>query len=157
MTNPFPAWPVADSAWEHLRTWVAGGAPPPPSPLIKLSHVPTLAAIPPGDTNALIERDDLGNAIGGIRTPSIDAPVGTYYGSSPCNPGTLGFLAGLYIPFDAAKLNTLYTSHDVYVAKVTASADQAVNDGFMLEEDAQQLIQEANASTVGKLGATILP
>lgn len=114
-------------------------------------------AIPPGDSNALVARDDLGNATGGIRTPAIDAPVGVYYGSSPCNPGRLGFLAGLFVPFDAATLNKLYPSHDVYVAIVTASAQKAVSDGFMLSEDAQQLIQEADASTIGKLGATITP
>ena len=87
----------------------------------------------------------------------IDAPVGSYYGTSPCNPGTLGFLAGLYMPFDAATLVRLYPSHDAYVAKVTASANQAVADGFMLQEDAQSLIDDASASSIGKLGATITP
>jgi hypothetical protein len=151
-TNPFPSWQVADSAWDHLRSWAAGGAPPPTSPLIQFSHPPTFAAIPPGDSNSLIARDDMGNALGGIRTPEIDAPVGSYYGTSPCNPGTLGFLAGLYVPFDAATLAKVYPSHDVYVAKVTASANQAVADGFMLQADAQSLIAEANASSIGKLG-----
>jgi hypothetical protein len=32
-----------------------------------------------------------------------------------------------------------------------------LSDGFMLDEDAQQLMQEADASTIGKLGATITP
>jgi hypothetical protein len=156
-TNPFPSWQVADSAWDHLRSWVAGGAPPPTSPRIQVSHPPTFAAIPPGDSNSLIARDDMGNALGGIRTPEIDAPVGSYYGTSPCNPGTLGFLAGLYVPFDAATLARVYPSHDVYVARVTASANQAVADGFMLPADAQSLIAEGNASSIGKLGATITP
>lgn len=156
-TNPFPSWEVADSAWDHLRGWVAGGTPPPTSPQIQFVHTPTFAAIPPGDTNSLIARDEMRNALGGIRTPGIDAPVGSYYGTSPCNPGTLGFLAGLYVPFDAATLAKLYPTHDVYVAKVTASANQAVADGFMLHEDAQTLINEANASSIGKLGATITP
>src|SRR5207249_4263832 len=104
LPNPFPAWAVINAGWEHLHTWVAGGPPPPASPLIQLSRTPTLAAIPPGDGNSLIARDESNNALGGIRTPAIDAPVGTYYGSSPCNPGTLGFLAGLYVPFDAQAL-----------------------------------------------------
>jgi hypothetical protein len=113
--------------------------------------------IPSGDTNSLIARDEMGNALGGIRTPPIDAPVGSYYGTSPCNPVTLGFLAGLYIPFDSATLAKLYPTHDAYVGKVTASANQAVSDGFMLAEDAQTMINEANASSIGKLGATITP
>ena len=156
-TNPFPSWQVADSAWDHLRSWVAGGAPAPTSPRIQFTHPATFAAIPSGDSNSLIARDEMGNALGGIRTPEIDAPVGSYYGTSPCNPGTLGFLAGLYVPFDAATLAKLYPTHEAYVAKVTASANQAVADGFMLQEDAQILINEANASSIGTLGATITP
>jgi hypothetical protein len=155
--NPFPSWQVADSAWDHLHAWVAGSAAPPTSPRIQFTRTPTLAAIPPGDVNGLIARDEVGNALGGIRTPAIDAPIGSYYGTSPCNPGTLGFLAGLYVPFDAATLAKLYATHDVYVAKVTASANQAVADGFMLQQDADTLIGEANASSVGALGATITP
>jgi hypothetical protein len=157
LTNPFPAWPVLNAAWDHLHTWASGGGPPPASPLIQLTRTPTLAQIPPGDTNALIARDDMGNALGGIRTPSIDAPVGTYYGSSPCNPGQLGFLAGLFVPFDAANQAKLYPSHDVYVSRVTASAQKAVSDGFILQDDGTRLIAEANASTIGSLGDTVNP
>jgi hypothetical protein len=156
-TNPFPSWQVADSAWDHLRSWVAGGAAPPTSPRIQFTRPATFAPIPSGDTNSLIARNEMGNALGGIRTPAIDAPIGSYYGTSPCNPGTLGFLAGLYVPFDAATLNTLYPTHDAYVARVTASVNQAVTDGFMLQEDAQTLTDEANTSSIGKLGATIAP
>jgi hypothetical protein len=155
--NPFPSWPVADAAWDRLRTWISDGAPPPSAPLIQLTHTPTVAVIPPGDTNALVGRDEMGNALGGIRTPAIDAPVGAYYGTNTCNPAFLGFLSGWYMPFDAATLAKLYPTHDAYVARVTASANKAVADGFMLQDDAQRLIDEANASSVGKLGATITP
>jgi hypothetical protein len=157
LANPFPAWPVADAAWDRLRTWISDGAPPPSAPPIQLTHTPTVAPIPPGDTNALIARDELGNALGGIRTPAIDAPVGAYYGTNTCNPAFLGFLAGWYVPFDAATLAKLYPTHDVYVERVKASANKAVADGFMLQDDAQRLIDEANASSIGKLGATITP
>jgi len=40
---------------------------------------------------------------------------------------------------------------------VTASATKAVADGFMLQDDAQRLINEADASSIGKLGPTITP
>jgi hypothetical protein len=61
------------------------------------------------------------------------------------------------MPFDAATLAKLYPTHDVYVARVTASANQAVADGFMLPDDAQILIGEASASSIGTLGAAITP
>ena len=44
--DPFPAWPVADAGWEHLHEWIAGGD------------------APPGFSNSLIARNDMGNALG---------------------------------------------------------------------------------------------
>jgi hypothetical protein len=61
------------------------------------------------------------------------------------------------MPFDAATLARLYPTHDAYIARVTVSANRAVADGFMLPDDAQTLIAEANASSIGRLGATITP
>jgi predicted lipoprotein with Yx(FWY)xxD motif len=151
LSNPFPIWPVADAAWAHLATWSNGGPPPPMAPLIDLSRQATLAAIPPGDGNSLIARDAHGNAGGGIRTPAIDAPVGTNYGSSPCAAGQLGFLAGQFVPFDTATLVQLYPTHDEYVAQVSASANKAVDAGYMLTEDANRLIADARAGTIPRL------
>ncbi len=151
LSNPFPIWPVADAAWAHLAAWSSGSPPPPTAPLIDLSRLATLAAIPPGDGNSLIARDAHGNAGGGIRTPAIDAPVGTYSGSSPCAAGQLGFLAGQFVPFDEATLVQLYPTHDEYVAQVTASAGKAVDAGYMLTDDANRLIADARASTIPRL------
>ncbi|MBV9579176.1 MAG: hypothetical protein JO057_11370 [Chloroflexi bacterium] len=155
--DPFPAWPVADAGWEHLHEWIAGGDAPATAPRIQLTGPASPLPPPPGFSNSLIARDDMGNALGGIRTPALDAPIGAYYGSSPCNPGRLGYLAGLLVPFDAATQNKLYPTHDAYVDKVTASAQKAVSDGFMLPEDATTLINEAMANTIGSLGATVKP
>ncbi|MBV9327444.1 MAG: hypothetical protein JO352_27200, partial [Chloroflexi bacterium] len=152
--NPFPIWPVADAAWDHLVTWMDYGTPPPTAPQIQLTRQPTLAAIPPGDGNSLIRRDELGNAEGGIRTPAIDAPVAAYFGSSTCAPGLLGFLGGQYVPFDAPTLGRLYANHDDYVARVSTSANRAVSDGFVLQDDADRLIAAAKASTIPSLAAT---
>jgi predicted lipoprotein with Yx(FWY)xxD motif len=152
--NPFPIWPVADAAWDHLVNWVNTGAAPPVAPAIQLTRQPTLAAVPPGDGNSLVRRDELGNAEGGIRTPALDAPLGAYYGSSTCAPGLLGFLGGQYVPFDGATLARLYPTHDDYVFRVTASAEKAVNDGFVLQDDADRLIGEAQTSTIPSLAAS---
>jgi hypothetical protein len=40
---------------------------------------------------------------------------------------------------------------------VTASAQKAVSDGFILQDDGTRLIAEANASTIGSLGDTVNP
>lgn len=41
-----------------------------------------------------------------------------------------------------------YGTHDGYVAAVRAAAERLVVQGFLLSEDAQRLIQQAEASDV---------
>jgi Alpha/beta hydrolase domain len=149
LPNAFPIWPVDYAAWDHLNRWVAGGPPPPAAPRIQLARSPTLATIPPGPGNELIARDELGNALGGIRTPALDAPLGGYAGSSTCASQVQGgALAGQFTLLDAATLARRYPTHDDYVAHVAASAQQAVAAGFMLAPDADALVAEARISAV---------
>jgi hypothetical protein len=59
--------------------------------------------------------DDLGNALGGVRTPYVDAPVATLSGfgqtgSSFCS------IFGTTDLFDEATLAMLYPSRDHYIA-----------------------------------------
>jgi Alpha/beta hydrolase domain len=158
MLNAFPIWPVDYAAWDHLNEWVAGGAPPPSETRLQLSGPINPAPIPPGPGNATIARDDMNNALGGIRTPALDAPTGSYSGSSTCASQLQGgALAGQFVPFDAETLGQLYPTHQDYVDKVTASAQAAVADGFMLPPDADTLVAEARASTIPSPTASAAP
>ncbi len=84
-------------------------------------------------------RDADGNEISGIRSPLVEAPLGSYVG---WNVTASGFQAGRYcgntggyIPFAATRAERLakgdprlsleerYPSHDAYVAKVKEAAD----------------------------------
>jgi len=149
MLNAFPIWPVDYAAWDHLNDWVAGGPPPPAAARIQLSGQTAPAAIPPGPGNAIVARDDMNNALGGLRTPALDAPIGSYSGSSTCaSQQQGGALAGQFVPFDPETLTHLYPTHEDYVSQVTASAQKGVADGFVLVPDADTLIAEAQASTI---------
>jgi hypothetical protein len=105
-----------------------------------------------------------GNETAGIPSVLLQAPLGTYTGwnvtangffkDSPC-----GFTGG-YIPFARTKAERMasgdprlsieerYPTHDAYVAQVKAAADKAVHDHFLLQEDADRLVQQAAASDI---------
>jgi hypothetical protein len=132
---------VLDAAMSALTRWVHGGPAP--------AHSPQLIVNSSG-TNYV--RDALGNAIGGIRTPSVDAPVSTLSGidNPPAGPGVGSFclLFGTTTPFTTAELQALYPTHRNYVSQVTASAQTAGRQGFLLPGGAREIIRAAAESNV---------
>ena len=105
-----------------------------------------------------------GNETSGIPSPLFQAPLGTYLG---WNIATTGYykgkicsLSGGYVPFAKTEAERLasgdprlsieerYASHDDYVARVKAAADQLVREQFLLQEDADRIVREAAASDV---------
>ena len=132
---------VLDAAMSALTRWADGGSPP--------AHSPELVVNSSG-TDYL--RDALGNAIGGIRTPSVDAPVSTLsgIGNPPAGPGVGSFclLFGTTTPFTTARLQALYPTHRNYVSKVAASAKIAGRQGFLLPGGVREIIHAAAESDV---------
>jgi hypothetical protein len=138
--NAGPQHYVVSAALRRLDQWVrrgrANGGP----------HSPRLqiAAGPP----ATIDRDARGNALGGIRTPQVDAPIAALSGLGQSGASFCG-LFGTTEAFDAATLATLYPSHARYVTAVGKSAKRAVHVGFLIAVDAKVISTAAKASTVG--------
>ena len=108
---------------------------------------------------------DAGNGVDGLRLPDVQVPLGTY---TDWNLRAAGYAegekfvgSGVYIPFAKTKTERLatgdprlsleerYPSHDYYVEKVTHAAKRLVHERFLLEEDAQAIIDKAIASTIG--------
>ena len=85
--------------------------------------------------------DEHGNVIGGVRSPYVDVPASTWNGNSTGE--SFCRIAGHEIPFDNAKLKALYGSHSRYVEAVTDSVNELVAAGFIVEEDGEQVIREA--------------
>jgi hypothetical protein len=128
---------VAKAALHHLVAWIGGGDVPPQAERLVADTGPPIT----------FERDEHGNAVSGVRTPAVDAPIATITGEAQGD----GFCAllGETIPFTPAQLAALYPTHDDYVAAVTAAADAGVAAGFILEPDADALVAEARAATIG--------
>jgi Alpha/beta hydrolase domain len=134
--NQGPQAQVVRAALSALRDWVVDGTAPPEAPRLEVA----------GDA---IARDARGIALGGIRTPGVDAPVSVLTGVAPEDRSILCMLFGDTVPFDAATIASLYPDDDDYVAAVTESADAAVEAGFLLQADADAFIEAAEEADLG--------
>jgi hypothetical protein len=131
--------PAANAALRHLWSWMRDGVPPPEQARVELS-----AESPTGGSPEL-RRDELGNAIGGIRLPDFAVPTATHVGASV---GAVPDLAGSSIPFTPERLRALYPDHAAYVERYNCAVDEGLAQGFLLEGDAQRLRAQAAAAPV---------
>ena len=124
VANNGPQRWIVYAGLDHLRSWAAGGEPPP-------------MAEPLETADGAIVRDPQGNALGGIRTPSVDVPVATLTGE-----GTS--LIGSTTPLAPEVLAELYPTEAGYLDAYAAALDEAVAAGFILEVDADAVLAEAS-------------
>ena len=130
------------------------------------SGVPT--NLPPAITRVIpmkVPRVDAdGNELGGVPTVLRDAPLGTYLGwnitATGFHKGQVCNYVGGYIPFATTlaerqatgdprrSLVERYGDHAGYVAAVTQAANNAFSQGYLLAEDRDLLIKQAQDSTV---------
>jgi hypothetical protein len=85
----------------------------------------------------------IGNALGGVRSPHVDAPLALLdsenSGISFCR------LFGRAVPFNSAKILDLYPTKADFMAKWLDSINDSVANGFLLPEDGSDLAQAAEA------------
>lgn len=132
-------WPYTqNAAIRHLVEWTGGGAAPP---------IAARGQYLPDNT---LDRDEYGIARGGIRYPDVTVPVAVNDGVNDTGAGGSLFslfcgLFGSSTPFDQSRLHSLYTDHSDYVARYSRAADDLVGTGFILQEDADRLKEDARA------------
>ena len=126
---------VYNATFANLDDWTRKGKPAP--------RAPRLNATGEG-RQATIATDEFGHGTGGVRTPYIDVPIASYTTSSP-GPGTCAEM-GHVVPFDAAKLKSLYGSFDAYLTKLNASIAKLSQDRWLTPEDAKRLRNELGES-----------
>lgn len=138
---------LLNSAIHWLNQWVTKGtAPPTATPLQIESTAPFSYA-----------KDANGTALGGARTPQVDAPIAVFAGvSNSAAPGhtdvvsTFCRLFGSTVPFTPEQLTALYENHGQFVSAWRQATKKLVKDGFVLEADEKELTQSAVSSQVGK-------
>jgi Alpha/beta hydrolase domain len=130
-----PLTHVLAAAYGHLTRWVERGVAPPAAPPLLFN---------PDGTKV---RDELGLAQGGIRLSQVAAPIalnnGDNAGESFCR------LFGTHIPFDQARLRSLYRTKGLYAAAVVKADAGNLRDGYLLPGDAAQNLKDALAVDLG--------
>ena len=123
-------WGFVDSAAiRGLVTWIREGKAPISIPKISMTE---RAENP-------IDRDEFGNAIGGIRVPELEAPIASYRGERTGGLGNPNWLSGETKPFDESLLNKLYPREKDRAKRWNQAVDKLVKQGLVLPEDEQSL------------------
>ena len=98
--------------------------------------------------------DDSGNEIGGLRSPDIDVPLGTYTGWLPGNPVSG---AGVYVPFARTRaerenngdsrpsIEERYGDRAQYLGSVEQAAEALAGDGYLRGEDLAEIVRAAGS------------
>lgn len=127
---------VAQAAIAHLDRWARGGPAPPRAPWIETD---------PDDRMRQVT-DASGIARGGIRTGWVDVPAAVLSGLAPEGAAGLAVLLGSTRVFDDAELARRYPGGRAeYAAAFRAATERAVADGFLLAEDADEMVAVATA------------
>ncbi|MGB5812587.1 MAG: alpha/beta hydrolase domain-containing protein [Polyangiales bacterium] len=136
--NSGPQHWVLKAGLRGLIEWVADGNALPTSPRLIVN-----------ETADGYQLDAVGNALGGIRTSYVDAPVAVLSGLG--QPGdSFCRIWGTTRLLDPAELAELYPTAASYIDAVTESTDAAVDAGFILPADASLIISAAEASGIGE-------
>jgi Alpha/beta hydrolase domain len=131
----FPSRIFFDAMLRNLDLWVRYGIAPPHADVISTQGTP-----PAG------ELDQFGNVVGGLRSPYLDVPTSTWFGSTA--GGGFCFIAGHEEPLPAATLQTLYPTHGAYVRAVARDTARLVAGRYITAYDGLDLIREAAQANV---------
>jgi len=135
--NAGPQYAVLMAAVEQLDAWVRDGTPPPSGAPLEVTDGPGRTVGGRTVPNFVVARDAQGNALGGIRTPFVDAPRAALTGEVNAGGSFCG-LFGTTTPFDAATIAARYPSRDAFLAEFAKATKRAVKAGFVLPEEAKK-------------------
>jgi hypothetical protein len=121
--------PIVWGAWANMYDWIEKGIPMPRSE--RITRDPAAAAG--------IAVDQYGAALGGLRTPWVEVPEGSYLPRiSPKNPLRAGFR-----PFPEDKITELYGSRENYRRLVDQKIDEMVAQRWIRREYADLMRSSA--------------
>ena len=128
---------MLNAGYGQLVDWILRNRPPSVAQPIVVTSV----------SPAVIPRDANGLVFGGIRLATVEVPTATNDGVN----GSTGFcnLYGSHTPFPDSMLQQLYPNHQGYVHAVREVTQENLRDGFIISEDAAEIIDAAEDSTIG--------
>jgi hypothetical protein len=148
--NPLSISDIMSAEVDTLEQWIRFGTLPPDSNFVDL------------DGDLKVSRDGNGNALGGVRHPNIDVPLGTYLGDNiypegvnPFDPSTWGDWTPIFCPlfgafsaFDQTKFKQLFGSKNRYLSMLESAVSSAIAQRILLPEDGAQIIATAKATVM---------
>ncbi len=130
---------VLRAALRHLRTWARDGTAP--------AKADRLAVDDTG-SSPILRLDDVGNALGGVRTPVLDAPVDRLTGFAAPGSPIVCILSGSTTPLSDEQLAKRYTSRDDYLSQYETATDRMIEAGFALDDDRDQMLGWASGDRI---------
>ena len=123
----------------NLREWLNGETEPPvATPLLVVDS---------GDGKRF-ELDTIGNARDGVRTPCVDVPTQILSGVVTADVPRICVLFGVTTPLPPTVIAGLYTGDTDYVQRYADAVDAAIEAGFVLSADRDELLADARTDLV---------
>jgi hypothetical protein len=148
--SELPIDAFASVALHHLLNWVDKGIAPPKAPRVVMD----LFTVNDG---SLMQLDQYGNAVGGIRSTWVDVPLYKYTMHNPPNPASTGAgsgrmqtpllcnLSGYQTAIDAATVKKKYGTPANYVAQVEKRLNELEKQGWSLPIYHEIIMNDAKA------------
>jgi len=130
---------VVRAALRQLDGWASAGEPPPGAAPITVED---------GASGPSFVTDEVGNALGGVRTPCVDVPVEVLSGLAAPGSSRICQLFGRTTPAPSEVLHHLYSGVDDYLARYGESVDTTIAAGFALAEDRDELLADARPEVI---------
>ena len=130
--NDFPQRYFFAGAFENLDRWVRTGAPPPHAEPIALTDST-------GEAGFLT--DESGNARGGVRSPWVDVPSGTFH-PRRTGPNTTPFTCadlGYWVPFTPQQMTEKYGSMENYRKLFLEATDKLARERWVPPDEAENI------------------
>lgn len=146
-------FPVMRATLLNLDRWVRDGTEPPPNRLMPLEPRPGDASVlqsPSHLPKAIVQvpkRDGDGNALGGVRLPDMEAPLGTHGAQNLPLTDRACNLNAAYIAFARSSIEARYKTREGYVGRIRAAAQRLVAGRFLTEADAQEIVRAAQSAS----------
>jgi hypothetical protein len=133
--NSLPRQYIEPAFYANMERWAEYGKRPP--------HAEPLRTTAAGTG---FVKDEFGNALGGVRNPYVDVPIATY--NETASGGAFCGVLGHQVDFGSGQLQSLYVTHQNYVAKVIEATARMKRDRFVEAEDAREIITEARYTRI---------
>lgn len=143
---------IGRAVLDALVQWIAGGRTPP-----RAGRFTFAAEAHEHPSRIELRRDDLGNVLGGVRSPWIDVPAARYVPHSSPRPGPwapsawapmataeqAAAMKGCMFSFSPEELSRLYGSFEDYRGAFARSCERLASQGLLLPPEMQELIDAA--------------